>query len=103
MNTVYYHDYKPSHRKEQLPEYLRAAKHADIAAWQRYDAVIDMYTDGNASAETLQAARIEWEAAMTALNAARERYNRETAEAYAAQDADWQDEQAMYQDLRHGG
>lgn len=102
------HDWKPSHPVHEKPAYLVRAMEEEERLGRELIEAADRHeradiNDPEPTMREMQRLMREYNRACFRLQKARERYTAEQVKAHEQEDADWRDDQQMYQDLRHGG
>ncbi len=91
---------KPAYLVRAMEEEERLGRELIEAADRHERADIN---DPEPTMREMQRLMREYNRACFRLQKARERYTDEQVKAHEQEDADWRDDQQMYQDLRHGG
>lgn len=107
-DPVTVHDWKPTHPVHEKPAYLVRAMDEEERAHREMIEAADRHEMGdiNNPAPTMremQRTMRIWNRACFRLEQARLRYTEEQRKYHEHQQADWEDEQQMYADLRRGG
>ncbi len=101
-------DWKPTHPVHERPAYLVRAMEEEERLGKELIEAADRHEMGDINNpeptfREMQRVLRAYNRAAFRLQQARERYTAEMVKAHEQEDADWRDDQEMYNDLRHGG